>query len=153
MPEICELCGKPNDNLIEAIVEGALLRVCRKCSDFGHVIPIQKSTTLEIPKKKIVIEKEPEEFEIITSNYAQKVKQAREKLDLKQEQLAQKIAEKISVIHKIESGHLRPSLALAKKLEHFLHIKLIEKYKEEKSKTIDFTDSDLTIGDLLKFKK
>ena len=74
-------------------------------------------------------------------------------LNLKQEELAQKIAEKVSVIHKVESKHLRPSLALAKKLEHFLNIKLIEKYKEEKTKTLDFTDSALTIGDLIKFKK
>ncbi len=153
MPKVCELCGKFNDNLIEAIVEGAVVSVCKSCSNFGHVILIEKPINQEIPKRKIVIEKEPEEFEIIVNNYAQEVKQAREKLDLKQEELAQKIAEKISVIHKIESGHLKPSLALAKKLEHFLNIKLIEKYKEEKTKTVDFTNSSLTIGDLIKFKK
>lgn len=153
MPKVCELCGKLTDNLMEAIVEGAIVSVCKFCSNFGHVIPVQKELKQELPKRNIIIKKEPEEFEIITKNYAQKVKQTRENLNLKQEELAQKIAEKVSVIHKIESGRLRPSLALARKLEHFLNIKLIEKYKEEKSEIINFKDSSLTIGDLLKYKK
>jgi len=154
MPKTCELCGRLTDNLTEAIVEGAMLSICNNCVKFGNVIPIKKPAKEQIlPRKNIIIEKEPEEFEIIVSGYSQKVKQARENLSLKQEELAQKIAEKVSVIHKIESGHLRPSLALAKKLENFLNIKLIEKYKEEKTETINFKDSNLTIGDLLKHKK
>ena len=151
--KVCELCGKLSDNLMEAVVEGAILSVCKTCSEFGNVIPIKKPIQSEISKGKIVIEREPEEFEIIVQDYAQKVKQSREDMQLKQEELAQKLAEKVSVIHHIEIGHLKPSLLLAKKLENFFHIKLIEKYKEEKTKTIYFADSGLTIGDLAKFKK
>lgn len=153
---VCELCGRIDDNLVDAVVEGAMLSVCRRCIRFGHVLPIQKPDIQQIHKREILLEqiKEPEIIEILVPDYPQKVQQARENLNLKQEELALKIAEKLSVIHQIESGHLKPSFFLAKKLENFLKIKLIQKYKEEEQpKKINLSDSNLTIGDILKLKK
>lgn len=150
----CDLCGKETE-LVDAIVEGSMLSICKGCAKFGHVIAIQKPALIEEkPEKKITIEEpEPEELEIIVPDYASKIKQARENLNLKQKQLASEINEKESVIHKLESGHLKPSIKLAKKLESFLNIKLIEEYQEPQKKELSFADKSLTIGDLIKIKK
>lgn len=150
--KVCELCGKPSIALTDVIVEGALCHVCRPCSDFGEIV-VSQEPALQIPKKEIKILEEPEEFELLVPDCAQRVQHAREKLDLRQEELALKIFERESVIHSIETGHIKPTLALAKKLENFLKINLIEKYKTESSKTLNFTDAKLTIGDLMKLKK
>lgn len=43
---------------------------------------------------------------------------------LSQEELGMKINEKPSVIHHLETGSMKPSDALARKLEHYLKIQL-----------------------------
>lgn len=150
----CELCGKNEEKLIDAIVEGTMISICKNCSKFGHVVPVKKPIIrTEIPTKKIIIE-EQRVFELVDKDIAIKIKQERERLNLKQEELAQKLAEKTSTIQNIESGHLKPSLELTKKLENFFNIILIEKYKEEGyKKSLDFANSDLTVGDLMSIKK
>ena len=68
-------------------------------------------------------------------------------MGLKQEELARKINEKESLIHKLENELVEPSLKLAEKLEKFLKIKLIEIYSDE-NKYVKNNDDKLTIGDL-----
>ena len=48
-------------------------------------------------------------------------------MGLKQFELAQKISEKESIIHKIESDSEDPSIQVIKKLERLFKVKLIEK--------------------------
>ena len=74
-------------------------------------------------------------------------------MNLKQKELAEKIAEKESIIHQLESGHMKPTISLARKLEKALNIKLIEIYKVQEKKQVDLSDPTLTIGDLLKLDK
>lgn len=145
----CELCGKKAAK-IDAIVEGTMLKVCENCSEYGKVIPIKKPVIRE--QTKLRVERE-EPIETIVLDYADKIKKARESLDLKQEDVSKKIAEKQSVIHKIETGHLKPSLDLARKFERLFNIKLIEETKEKQSKNLDFKNTKLTIGDILKLKR
>ena len=145
----CELCGK-HAVLAEAVIEGTFLSVCKNCLNFGTAVVVpHKEITKGVPRKIIV----DQEIEIVTSKYALLIKDAREKLGLKQEELAQRISERESVMHRLESGMLKPTLDLARKLENSLGIKLIEKYREEKSKVLDLSDSSLTIGDILKTKR
>jgi len=144
----CEMCGKKGDS-VSAIVEGVILKVCDNCAKYGDVIRVRPKDDIKREKK---IE-EPEIVELIVDDYSNKIKSAREKLKLKQEDLAKEIAEKESVIHALESGKMKPSLVLAKKLERFLDIKLIQDYEEKKGGKIDFKDKDVTIGDLLKIGK
>ncbi len=144
----CDLCGREG-NLTQAIVEGSLLNVCENCAKFGKVIVIKKETKPKQEAKQI--KKTPEIINVIDEDYHSKIKQAREKLGLKQEELAQKINEKVSVIHKLETGHLQPTLLIARKLEKVLNISLVKLYQEENEK-VDFKDTKLTIGDLAKVK-
>jgi putative transcription factor len=146
----CEICGKKFNNLSKAIVEGVMIDVCSECSKFGKVIPIRKPL---IEPQRIIPVHTKEYVEGVVSNYAEVIKTAREKKGLKQEDLAKNIAEKESVIHKVETGGLRPSFILAKKLEQFLGIKLIEVTEEKKEINLNLKDSNLTIGDILKIKR
>ncbi len=144
----CELCGT-EDELITAIVEGSTLQLCRRCKEFGDIIALPQQQAPQ-PKPKVAIP-EPEEY--IADDYGAQIKTTREKLGITQKDLAEKIKEKESVIHKLESGHMKPNAALAMKLERFLGIKLIEQYSPEDKSKIDFKDKGLTIGDLVKLKK
>ena len=145
----CELCGG-EDSLVDAIVEGSVLKVCSRCKEFGDVIEVNREDVRRERPKRVYF-KEPEEY--VADDYGIKIKNAREKLGLKQEELAKKINEKESAVHKIESGQLTPSIVLANKLEKFLGIKLIEKYEEVNKPKIDFRSGSLTVGDLLRLKK
>lgn len=145
----CEICGRRFENLERAIVEGVIIDVCSNCSKFGKVITIKKPL---IEPGKIIKTKDKEIEENIVENYPELIKKARERKGLKQEELALHIAEKESIIHKIETGSLKPSFTLAKKLEQFLGIRLIELQEEKKEVSLNLKDNDLTIGDLLKIK-
>ena len=143
----CELCGS-NKNLVKAVVEDSTLNVCLDCARFGKVISTTKQEKI-IARHK---EDKPEEIEIIVDDYTKLIKSAREKINLKQEELAKKISEKVSVIHAIESGHLEPEINLAKKLERFLDIRLIKKIRAASMNKKETKISGLTIGDIIKIK-
>jgi len=156
----CEMCGKETDLIYITEIEGTELKVCKNCSRFGKVkkrINLEErkeeNKKKEIEKRKEVKE-ELEEEEFVVVDYARKIKEARERMGLKQEEFAKKINEKVSLIHKIESGHLEPSIELAKKIGKFLKIRLIEKYSNIKVKDNKNKDSGvLTIGDIINLKK
>ena len=143
----CELCGN-SGNLVKAIIEGSLLNVCENCAKFGKAIVIKQ---ISLPTKPIK-QKTTEIINIINPDYPKLIKESREKLSLKQEDLAKKIDEKLSVIHKLETGQLQPTMLLAKKLEKTLNINLIEVYQETHEE-LNLKDKGLTIGDLIKLKE
>lgn len=146
----CDLCGKEG-KLYRVIVEGSLLNVCERCKEYGNVVEIPEKVE---KKKPIKIDDKEESYEIILEDYAQKIKKEREKKGLTQKKLAENLAEKESVIQKLESGQLRPSLVLARKIEQFLGVKLVDIYKEKGMKRgLDFKDPTLTIGDVIDIKK
>ena len=146
----CEICGKNFENLERAIVEGVMVDVCHDCGKFGKAIIVKKPL---IEPKRVIPVHTKEVMEDVVTDYAEMIKKARERKGLKQEELAKNIAEKESVISKVESGSLRPSFILAKKLEQYLGIKLIETFEERKEVSLNLQDNNLTIGDLLKLKK
>ena len=159
---MCDMCSSP-EAVYRIELEGSLLNVCERCASYGRVI--SKIRVEETPKKKIKkadisketqakTEKESETLQTIVPNYAQLIKDKREKIGLKQKELAKKIAEKESVVHKLESGRMKPDIALARKLEKFLKIRLVEEVELSdvnlnSEKKQGLTDT-LTIGDLIK---
>jgi len=149
----CDMCGSEGV-LYNCKIEGTVLKVCRNCAKHGELLGKVKEPKPIKEAKNIIAKSQTEIIQIITSKYSQLVKNQREKLGLKQKKLAQKIAEKESLIHSIESGHFKPGIDLARKLERFLHITLVEQYEEKKD--LKFTkseDSVITLGDLIKIKK
>ena len=134
--------------MFRAIVEDVELNVCENCTSFGKIIGTVENKQTPVEKHLEATEK----TQIIIKNYAEIIKKKRESLNLTQEEFAKRISEKESLVHKIESGSLEPSLELAKKIERFLKIKLIEEYEEQQEKRKSVNFETFTLGDFIKTK-
>ncbi|MCK5107129.1 MAG: TIGR00270 family protein [Nanoarchaeota archaeon] len=156
----CDLCGKEG-NLVRTIVEGTELNVCRGCSSFGRVVE-RGSRPIHVSNEPIsnngrsrrytsvTRDIAPKIVEFIKDDIGQLIKRKREKLGLKQEEFAKKIAVKESMVHNIESGHFKPNIEMARKIGRFLKIKLIEDAVEGKiEKITTIGASGMTLGDMI----
>ncbi len=141
----CELCGK-EALLYRAVVEGTSMNVCKECGRFGKILSQPPA-----PKKNLHIMKEEPVFDVV-EDFAEKIKKTREMSGLTQKEFAMSINEKESLVAKLETGELRPSIPLAQKLEKLLKIKLIIEELEGTVEKAGKTDT-LTIGDIIKTKK
>ncbi len=143
----CDICGKETE-LIRVKIEGTIMNVCRDCGAFGTELK-------ELPKlhhTKLKAFSKP--TETIKSDFASQIRTKRERMGLKQEEFAKHINEKLSLVHKIETGSFTPSIKLAKKIEKYLGIRLIEEDSKQEYKPAEHSDSEeITLGDLLKLKK
>ena len=148
----CELCGAEG-NLFRAKVEGTELNVCSNCGKFGKVLEPVRNKKEIAEKKTEKIEKTEEYLEMIVSDFSKIIREKREGLGLNQKDFAKKISEKESFLHKMETGELKPSIDIARKLERLLGIKLVEEYKEEHDKGANVKSDTLTIGDFVKIKR
>jgi len=141
------MCGDEG-SLKRVKIEGTIMNVCSNCQRYGEII-----RTLEKPKR---VSKQrnflkPEIVEGVRGDYAHVIRDARDKIGMKQEDFAKKINERLSIIHNIETGHFKPSLVLAKKIERFLGIKLIEtESNEEVELTKSKESGGFTLGDMIK---
>ena len=149
------MCGKVTEDYYRIRIESTILNVCKSCAAYGEVLQqVKTEVKKEIKKEPIQKPAEPEIIEELVEGYAEKIKSKREKLGLKQEDLAKKINEKESIIQKIESGHFTPPINLAKKLERFLGIKIIEEVEEAKVIISPKTSGEgFSLGDFVKVKK
>lgn len=143
------MCGKEGV-LVRALIEGTELNVCGKCAKYGKTLGNVSKPVIHQPKIEKPRSNEP--MTVINPNFSNLVKQKREQLGLKQEELAKALSEKESLIQKIESGVV-PSMGLARKLELFLKIKLVEEYREETDSIQKGKTAELTLGDFIKIKK
>ena len=129
MPEICEICGNSIRGYADSVeVDGAVFSVCTICSKLGKSVSKPKEHQFQRPNKSITgsTYKTYEETEMeLRRDFNKVIKTAREKKGLSQEELGQKISEKISVIRHLESGTLKPNDVLSRKIERFLAIQLL----------------------------
>jgi len=145
---------------MRVIIEGAKLVVCSGCGKLGKETwePARPRTAVARPIFKIKpkpqdLPREVAEYEL-PEDFARKVRAAREKLSLTQEELAKRVMERLSIIQKIESGKIIPDMKLSRYLEHVLRVKLLVPRKEPigiegQAKT----PPELTLGDLVQFKQ
>jgi putative transcription factor len=158
---VCDMCGAEN-RLYKAQIEGSILNVCQHCARFGKVLANihdkrfvekmqKKQQSAQIPRPAPVSE---ELVESIVENYSELIKKRREELSLTQEDFAKKINEKESIIHKIETGHFEPNILLARKIERFLKLKLIEQVEAKSADAEKPTKTEaFTLGDFIKIRK
>lgn len=114
----CEVCGSKSAT-VKARISSSVLAVCASCARAGELI-LEARPTL----KKVQPKAEPEE--VIVPDFAQRIRLARQRAGLRQHELAERLKEKLSVISALESGRRAPDLKLARKLERFFKIHLIE---------------------------
>jgi len=147
------MCGGEG-KLYKTIIEGTELNTCSDCSNFGKVVGVIKEETFEKTKNNVTRqEPEKEILEIIVEDFADRIKNKREQLNLTQKDFAKKLNEKESVIHKIETGSFVPPFGMAKKFEKFLRLKLVERHEESHKNPSKSKVDSLTIGDFIKIKK
>lgn len=144
----CEVCGKP-DARIDAVIEGAKLRVCEGCAKLSkriiYVEPVASRERKESRKAEAEVE--------IVDDYAVKIKTARERLGITRKELAAQIDEKESFLKHIEEGTASPPDMMARKLERNLKIKLFEEVTVESGGTAKRKSADVTLGDIVDVKK
>jgi len=151
----CDMCGKGFDTLNVTKIEGVEMSVCKECSKYGKFVKrIQPEIKIkQSARREVKIAPRRETAFAVHEEYGNRIKNAREKLNLKQEDLANKLNEKASLMQRIESGHKEPSIDMARKLEKFLRIKLIE--TQEVGEAYEQGNAPrrgaaLTIGDMIK---
>ncbi|MBD3256130.1 MAG: TIGR00270 family protein [Candidatus Lokiarchaeota archaeon] len=158
----CPICGgKIWGSGQKVLIEGAKLRVCDSCAQFGKKI-ISKKKTSQIKStlsKKQYKPRAPRnmidsKFEIV-SDFAKRVRKARTSRNLNQEKFAKKLNEKPSLIRRIESGKVKPTEQLARKFEHVYEIKLLKEKSEIAVDTNKYMKkrASTSLGDIAFIKK
>ena len=147
----CEMCGKKSERLRKVKIDSAIMSVCQKCEKFGtplenmrvqsHSPPQSSPQQVFIPAPRPPVRHVPgtrpknfkskkdsdiENMEIVPE-YPEMIKSARAKIGISQEEMADKLKEKRTLIAAIERGSIKPDIKTARKIENLLSISLIEK--------------------------
>jgi len=133
----CPICG----GIIwgrgqRVLLEGAKITVCDNCAQHGKKIyKAPKNATIakrtqkrpqSNARKQPIKPKGVEALEIV-SDYANRIRNTRNNLKLNQDQFAQKLNEKPSLLKRIEAGKVEPTIKLAKKIQKIYNLQLIKK--------------------------
>ncbi len=154
----CELCGAQIKHGKKIMFIDAPVIVCDECAVNGRIIGDVREQIAE-KKKQDNADKEispatvlgEPEYEIV-ENFSYKIKNIREKKNLKQEDFAKHINEPVAYVKRIESGFV-PPIAVIEKIEQFLNINLIKKRERVVLPKIDKSKDVLTLGDVVVIKK
>ena len=168
----CEMCGAETDNPTTIQTEGTQLEVCSNCTEFGTVLHDEErkkskkssdpgssgsgggggKTRQSPPSSGGGPSHDPlDELGTLAPDYDQRVRNARENAGMKQEELADELNEKLSLIRKIERGEMRPSEDVRRKLESALGVSLTEEVGGEEWET-DESSGGYTVGDIIERK-
>jgi putative transcription factor len=158
----CEICGAEiRGKPLCITIDSSELQVCQKCAPYGK--PVDKRTPVSRKVSPVVrtvkrTENRPKKdfFDILKDelldNYVQIIRDAREAKGWSQEDLAENIKEKASLIKKIERSEIVPEDSVRKKLEYALNIKLTERV-EGSGQEVSHLKKDTTLGDIVKIKR
>ncbi len=139
----CPICG----SIIwgkgqRVLLEGAKITVCHNCAQHGEKLQKPPTNTQikkyypytkKKPPKRQVLKKDfVSDLELI-SDYANKIRNKRNSLGLNQDQFAQKLNEKPSLLRRIEAGKVEPTIKLAKKIEDIYNLEILKKTDEIES--------------------
>ena len=152
----CELCGA--EAQLEATrVAGSVLRACSACAGSGCRATERETLSPQVwvanalekraRRQRARDEELPER--VLVADCGSRVRSARQQRGWDQAQLAQRAAEKKSVIAAVETGAREPDDKLLRKLERLLSLKLTESAAAPVVAS-NRRASALTMGDLLK---
>lgn len=91
-------------------------------------------------------------MEEIATDYDERIRNARESRGLSQEELADTLNEKTSLIRKLERGETLPSDSVQRKLERELDISLAEGSDDTDAEWSSDSSTTTTLGDVVKRK-
>ena len=174
MPQ-CEMCGASKSSLTTVKVEGAKLDLCDECKDFGTEVRTESSSSASSKYSTSSSSGKAsssssssssdgsskrrrrdmfDDMDEIATDYDQQVRQARESRGLSQQDLANELNEKASLIRKLERGDVLPSDSVRKKLERKLEVSLTEgpSSDDDESEWSSGSSTKTTLGDVVKRK-
>ncbi len=142
----CEMCGTETTDPSRIKVEGAELDVCDSCTDFGTELQTEEESSTSTKYSTSSSSGSSgsndsrststttttssggggrstdiyEDVDELGQDFDQRIRSARERADLTQDELARTLNEKASLIRKLERGETLPTDDLQRKLEaHF----------------------------------
>lgn len=158
----CEICGAEiRGKPICITVDNSELQVCQKCASYGKAVdkrtPVSRKISPVVRKVPRTGNRPKKDFfdilkDELLDNYDQIIREARESKGWSQEDLAENIKEKASLIKKIERSEIVPEDSVRKKLEHTLNIRLTERV-EVSGQEVSHFKKDTTLGDIVKIKR
>ena len=89
-------------------------------------------------------------MDTMAADYDDRIRSARERAGMSQEELAKQLNEKASVIRKLERADILPSDDVQRKLERALDISLVEGQDDEDSEWSSESSGSMTLGDVVK---
>jgi len=145
----CEICGAEGAGYI-ILVEGARLTVCHDCSGAGKLLraPAPPQSAGPSPAYRGKAEME------VVDGYGQAIADARKRMGLPLEVLAERINEKHSFLERVERERTLPDEKLARKLEKELGIKLLQEVSSGVAVNVkDGQGKGMTLGDILEIQQ
>lgn len=173
------MCGQETASLTPIETEGTELNVCSDCEEFGTVLhdeasqssggessagggPSRSSSGGRSSSSSSGTSSggggggsrsDPmEDIETLAADYDARVREAREAAGMTQEDVADELNEKASLIRKIEGGDMRPSEEVRDELERFLDVSLTEEVGDADWDGGD-TGDGYTLGDIIERKE
>lgn len=171
----CEMCGAETASPKTVKIEGAELQVCDSCAEFGTEVETgsSSSTSTKYSTSSSTGSSSSssgsdtsggssggrrrsdmfDEMDEVAADYDQRIRNARESEGLTQEELADQLNEKASLVRKLERGDMLPSDDVQRKLENYLEISLTESAGTDDEEWDSGGDGQgLTLGDMVKRK-
>jgi len=145
---------------MKVIIEGAKVTVCHRCAKLGkpYVEPRPRRVDQRAPvgqysprSARSVPRRDLDEFEVV-EGFGEKIREARERMGLTQQDLATRVKERLSIIQKVESEKIVPDIKLCRELEHFLRIVLLTPRTEIPASKGITTAPSLTLGDIARVR-
>jgi putative transcription factor len=169
----CEMCGAETSSPTTVKIEGAELDVCDDCADFGTEVE-QQSTGSASTKYSTDSSSDGssesssaggaggsdgarrhdmfDDMDEVVQDYDERIRNARETAGLSQEDLADELNEKASLIRKLERGASLPSDSVQGKLERKLDIALTEGGIDDTEWEGGASTGEYTLGDVVQRK-
>jgi putative transcription factor len=149
-------------------IEGAELLVCPACAKHGK--PVVKNKPRSAPTSSRTSSQRPSyssrtsssqprrsksfgASKELVSDYAEKLRLARQKMKLTQKDVSIQTKISVSELQSIETGKMRPSDDLISRLEKFFNIKITEEVKAFGTKDQKKGPAFQTLGDIVVIKK
>ncbi|MCY3411282.1 MAG: TIGR00270 family protein [Candidatus Heimdallarchaeota archaeon] len=161
--ETCEMCSANVANPTTIKVEGALLRVCPRCTSFGNVVkepqpakstPARgRSTSRVAPKSKTYSNKSSAPESELIVDYASEIRQSRQKMKLTHEKLSSMTGISVASLKSFEAGKMRPTDKDAKRIERELGIELFVSMDQELEYGEKKKKKATTLGDIAVIRK
>lgn len=165
----CEICGRECHSTREISLEGALLHACNRCAELGKPVPrskppssrpssIPRTRSASVPRSSTTgryppVRSRSQRRELVpVEDFTKQIRKAREQRGMAQKEVARQLHERASVIAKIESGKMAPTISLVRKLERLFKLTLLEE-AESVDLSPGSSQSSATLGDVVQIKR